>query len=287
METYLDCIPCFVNQALAAARHVTGEESVHQQITRDILRYAAEMDLRQPPPVMGQLIHRRLRELVGIKDPYRESKSRFNRLALDILPEFAANVEEADDSFELAVRYAIAGNVIDFGPNSDLTEDMAREFMRDAADFPLSGSVRELQLAVESSDSILYIADNAGEIVFDRLLVRKIPRSKLTVAVRGMPIINDATLKDAVEAGMDKIANVIDNGSDVPGIILSECSDEFKIHFQHADLVIAKGQGNYETLSGMPGKRIFFLFKVKCRVIAHNSGFPEGSHVIAKNKSGE
>ncbi len=283
MKTYLDCIPCFVAQALSAARHVSDDGIMHEQVIRDVLRFAADIDLRQPPPSMGQRIHRRLRELADSDDPYRESKGRFTRLALDILPACEARLDGSDDPFELAVRYAIAGNVIDLGPNSDLTEDAARTFMLTAADVPLTGDIEELRSAVESASDILYIADNAGEIVFDRLLIERLPRGAVTVAVRGAPVINDATIEDADASGIHDIADVIDNGTDIPGTILEECSSEFRERFNRADLIIAKGQGNFETLNNTDGRPLFFLFKVKCPLVARRSGFDEGAHVIARN----
>ncbi|MCK5255186.1 MAG: DUF89 family protein, partial [Deltaproteobacteria bacterium] len=121
--------------------------------------------------------------------------------------------------------------------------------------------------------------DNAGEIVFDRLFIEQLPREKVTYVVRGEPIINDVTIEDAREVDMFELVDVIDNGSDAPGTILETCSHEFQKRFASSDLVIAKGQGNYETLSDI-NKRIFFLLQVKCPVIAKDIGFEVGSFVV-------
>ncbi|MBN2369555.1 MAG: DUF89 family protein [Vicinamibacteria bacterium] len=281
MKTYLDCIPCFVRQALEAVRPLTTDVAVHERIVREVLRSAAEMDFAQSPPSMGQFIHRRLREITGVADPYRDKKISFNRMALEMLAENKARVEAASDPLGTAVRLAVAGNVIDLGVKGGLTESDAREAIERALSEPLHGDVNELRRALSSARRILYLTDNAGEIVFDRLLIEQLPLDRVTVAVRGRPIINDATLEDAVAAGLDSLVEVIDNGSDAPGTILSDCSEGFRERFRTSDLIIAKGQGNFETLYD-DGNDVMFLFKAKCPVIAAHIDLPLGSHVMTR-----
>jgi hypothetical protein len=281
MHTALDCIPCFARQALEAARFVADDVAVHERVLRDVLRWAAESDLAQSPPLVGQRIHRLLRELTGIDDPYRAVKGRFNRMALDMLPELSAAVRKAADPLAMALRLAIAGNVIDLGVNGGMTEDEARLCVHGALNEPFDGDVDAFRQAVDQARSILYLADNAGEIVFDRLLIEQLPAGRVAVVVRGGPILNDATMADAQAAGLCDMVEVIDNGSDAPGTILSDCSEAFRRRFAQADLVIAKGQGNFETLSDERAA-IYFLFKVKCPVIADHVGLPLGTHVAAR-----
>lgn len=281
MQTALNCIPCFARQALDAARFVTDDPAVHETILRDVLRMAAEMDLAQSPPVVAQRIHRQLRQLTGVDDPYKQVKDRFNRMALDLLPEWQEKIRNAENPFAMALHLAIAGNVIDFGVNGGLTEDEAHRAIADAMKESLHGDVQEFRQATEEANTILYLADNAGEIVFDRLLIEQLPAGRVTVAVRGGPILNDVTWDDAETAGLGEIAEIIDNGSDAPGTILSDCSEDFQRRFAEADLVIAKGQGNFETLSDAP-VNIFFLFKAKCPVIADHVGLPIGTHVAIR-----
>jgi len=281
MHTSLECIPCFVRQALEAARFVTDDPAVHERLLRDTLRSTAQMDLTQSPPVVGREIHRRLRGMTEVDDPYRAVKDRFNRMALDMLPELVAIVKEAADPLEMALRLAIAGNVIDLGVNGGITEDEARRCVRDTLNEPFEGDIDAFRLATDAAKSILYLADNAGEIVFDRLLIEQLPTELVTVVVRGGPILNDATMADAEAAGLCDIVNVIDNGSDAPGTILADCSEDFRRRFAAADLVIAKGQGNFETLSDETAN-ICFLFKVKCPVIADHVGLPVGMHVLTR-----
>ncbi|HMB00704.1 MAG TPA: ARMT1-like domain-containing protein, partial [Spirochaetota bacterium] len=133
--------------------------------------------------------------------------------------------------------------------------------------------------AVEEADKILYLMDNAGEIVFDKLLLEQLPLTKITAAVRGAPVINDAVMSDAEEVGICDMVNVIDNGSDAPGTVLEECSSAFTEYFNNADLIIAKGQGNYESLSDTD-VNIIFLFQVKCNLVAEQTGLPTGTHVM-------
>jgi uncharacterized protein with ATP-grasp and redox domains len=281
MRTALDCIPCFARQALEAARFVTDDPAVHERIVRDVLRAAAEMDMAQCPPAVAQRFHRQLRQITGVDDPYRAVKDRFNRMALETLPELRQKVQESPEPLTMALRLAIAGNLIDLGVNGNITENEARRAVAGALDEPFHGDVNAFRQAVEDARSILYLADNAGEIVFDRLLIEQLPTGRVTVVVRGRPILNDATLVDAETAGLCDLVEVIDNGSDAPGTILEDCSEDFLRRFAHADLVIAKGQGNFETLSDEPGD-IYFLFKAKCPVIADHVGLPVGTHVVMR-----
>jgi len=177
------------------------------------------------------------------------------------------------------VRLAIAGNIIDLGAKSGLTEDEARQTAATALEQPLIGALAELREAVSRARRILYLCDNAGEIVFDRVLIGQLPRGAVTVAVRGHAVINDATREDAEAAGLSELAEVIDNGSAMPGTVLADCSPEFRRRFAEADLVIAKGQGNCESLHAERAP-LFCLFRVKCAIVATHCGHPVGSHVV-------
>jgi uncharacterized protein with ATP-grasp and redox domains len=287
MRIYLDCIPCFLRQALGAARLVSGDEHIHEQVVREVLRLMIDLDVSQSPPAIGQQIHRLIRRLVKDGDPYHEIKARFNNVALGLYPGLKNRVTTSEDPLATAVRLAIAGNIIDFGVDNTLGESHLNETI----DGSLSGyvdpeQVESLREAATAAERILYLADNAGEIVFDRLLIEQLPAEKITVAVKGGPVINDATMEDAEVAGLVGMVEVIDNGSDAPGTILHDCSPAFRDRFSKADLVIAKGQGNYETLSEAGGG-VFFILKVKCSVIARDIGCEVGELVVRRStKSG-
>ncbi|MBN1588567.1 MAG: DUF89 family protein [Pirellulales bacterium] len=282
MRTFFDCIPCFVRQSLESARLATSDEAVHERVLREALRTAAEMDLRRSPPAMGQHIHRVIRECTGQNDPYREMKDHFNQMALKLYPTLRQWFDDSDHPIETAVRLAIAGNVIDVAVKTQLTDAEVRESILGALSAPFEGDVDQFVSAVRAADKILYLADNVGEIVFDRLLIEQLQPANVTVAVRGFPVINDATLADAETAGIDQVAAIIDNGSDAPGTILDDCSPSFREHFDQADLVIAKGQGNYETLNEVD-KDIFFLLTIKCPVIARHTGYPTGTMYLERS----
>ena len=190
------------------------------------------------------------------------------------------------DPFETAARLAIAGNIIDFGVNSTVDESEVERTIACSLTDPLdTAALAELKEAVGQAKSILYLGDNAGEIVFDRLLVEQMPLEKITFAVRGGPILNDALMADAEAAGLTDLVEVIDNGTDAPGTILEACSQAFRRRFDKADLIIAKGQGNYETLSDCPAN-IFFLLRPKCAVLARHLNCELGRLILMRSDAG-
>lgn len=279
MRTPLDCIPCLLRQVVEAAKHASADRVIQEEIIRRSLCMAAEMDWQKPPPAFGQAFHRHLRNTTGVRDPYRLAKDRFNTMALSMLSNLAAEVRRSSDPLLMAVQLAIAGNIIDMGVNGDITEAEVHQSVEQALSEIFVGNVEELRDEAAKAKNILYLADNAGEIVFDRLLLEQLPADRVTFVVRGSPVINDATLADAQAVGLDKILEVIDSGSDAPGTILSDCSRKFRHRFAEADLIIAKGQGNFETLSDEDAN-MFFLFKVKCSVVSAHVSLPVGTHVM-------
>ncbi|MCD6307307.1 MAG: DUF89 family protein [Deltaproteobacteria bacterium] len=278
MRTYLDCLPCFLSQALRAARNATRDEAMIKRVLDEVGRMLADIPLESTPPESGRRIYQKVAEITGNRDPFREAKEESTREALVLYPFLKERVEASQDRLATAVRVAIAGNVIDFGPNRafDLREEIDAAIEKEAAiwDYP---SFRE---AVGEADEILYLGDNAGECVFDRVLIEELNRPVI-YAVREVPVINDATREDAVAAGVDKAARIISSGTDAPGTILGTCSSEFKEIYQQAGCIISKGQGNYEALSNET-RPIFFLLKTKCRVIADDIGVCEGDIVLKK-----
>lgn len=286
MRTYFDCIPCFVRQVFDSVRLTTDDEDIQEQVMREALCLACKMDLRQSPPAMAQKLHRIIRKLTGVQDPYLQIKNRFNKLALGMYPELRERIENSADPLETAVRLAIAGNIIDFGVDCVLEESRVEKIITESLTDPLDmNALGKFKSATAQAKDILYLGDNAGEIVFDRLLIEQLPCENITFVVKAGPIINDATMEDAEIVGLTDIISVIDNGSDAPGTILESCSEQFRSRFDEADLVIAKGQGNYETLSDVD-KDAFFILRAKCPVIARHLGCEIGSMVLVKNEVG-
>jgi uncharacterized protein with ATP-grasp and redox domains len=282
MKTYTECIPCFLRQALQASRFASDDPSVHERVLREVARAVSTMDMSKTPPEMGQLIHRVIRKETGIDDPYAVVKRRFNDLVLELYPRLKDKVAGADDPFETAVRLAIAGNIIDFGGGRSTDAIDVERSIGESLTKPLAGGALELlRSAADEASDILYIADNAGEIVFDRILIEELSPERVTLVVRGRSVLNDATIEDAGAVGLLEIVDVLPNGSDAPGTILDDCSEAVKTRFAEADLVIAKGQGNFETLSNV-SRPVFFLLRVKCEVLAREIGYELGSVVVAK-----
>jgi uncharacterized protein with ATP-grasp and redox domains len=282
MNTQLECIPCFIRQALEASQYAGGDDTVQKTVLRAACRWSSEADLTTTPPAMGQRIHRLVRELTGNQDPYAGPKSNFNRAVLELLPNLRQWVATSPDPFATAVRLAIAGNAIDLGAYDGLDGRNLRKHLVFALECSLLGSAETLQQAARAAANILYIADNAGEIVLDRLLIEQLESPKITVVVRGYPVLNDATRADATAAGLDNLVEVIDNGSDAPGTVLADCSTELRHRFDRADMVIVKGQGNYETLSHVQRPNVFFLLMAKCPVVARHLGCEQNSFVLAQ-----
>lgn len=283
MRTFLECVPCFIRQAYDAVSFVTDDDEIREKVLREVLIESAKMDFHQSPPLMGQIIHRLIRQYTGNDDPYKDIKTRYNRYALNLYEKLRKQINESPDPLETAVRLAIAGNIIDYGVKRDLDIGSVYDAMDHALAAELDLDMLEnMRAAIERSGEILYVGDNSGEIVFDRLLIELLPREKITFVVRGRPVLNDAVMEDARTAGITELVEVIDTGSDAPGMIIEDCSEECRARFERADMVIAKGQGNFETLYETD-KDIFFLFKAKCHVIADHVGVEQGAIVICRN----
>jgi uncharacterized protein with ATP-grasp and redox domains len=272
------CVACFVRQGVDVSL-LLPEGEARDSLREQVRRWADGADLSRSPVVVAQTIHRRLRELTGNPDPYHGVKRVFNGLALALLPELQRTVQAAPDRLLLAARLAIAANIIDFGPNGSLTPVDVLQSLRRVLDEPLYADWQAFVDALSRARRILYLADNAGEIVVDQLLIKEIGPGRMTVVVRGGPVSNDATMEDARHAGIDQLVEVVDNGSDAPGTLLDDCSPGFRERFENADMIISKGQGNFEALSDLD-RPLFFLFKVKCPVMARHAGLPEGTHVL-------
>jgi len=281
MKSHLDCFPCFLRQSLIALRFGTNDEWLQQSVLKSTLEDIRKADTSKPPAYTTTFIHRRIRQMLG-KDPFRSIKSECNRHALNLYPSLKISVEKSDDPLWMSTRLAIAGNVIDFGifTSVDIEGTISNALNNQLA----VDDYLEFQDALSSTDEILYLADNAGEIVFDRLLIETLISTGKTVlaVVKGGPVINDATLEDAAESGLANVCEVIDNGSDAVGTILEWTPESFKKIFKNARLVISKGQGNFETLGGAE-KKIFFLFQSKCDVVSKELGLPKGSMLLKKS----
>jgi uncharacterized protein with ATP-grasp and redox domains len=283
MKTYLGCLPCFLRQTYDAITMATEEDALREKAMRRVMAFASEFDFSRPPPLMGAEIHRVVRQVTGDPDPYRRVKEDLTRFVLDLLPDLERRVAESDDPFDTALRLAIAGNIIDFSIADTVETGRILDAVEETLTMPFarddSGALRA---EAEAARSILYLADNAGEIVFDRLLLGQLPADRVTFAVKGSPVINDAVRADADLAGVSDMVRVVDNGTDIPGTWVPACPEPFQKTFYEADLVLSKGQGNYETLSAVD-REVFFVLRAKCATIEQDLGCRVGDLLVFKH----
>lgn len=253
-----------------------GKEREVRKIVEAVKDFVAGVSLDATPPEIGLRVHQLILRMTGVKDPYRMIKRVCIDQALALYPELHKRVISSRDRLLTAIKLAIAGNVIDFGADSefDWKMDLDKILRQDLVinDYP---ALRE---KLRSARNILYLADNAGETVFDKVLIEEIGRP-VVYAVRAKPIINDATRRDAERSEIGRLAQIISSGSSMPGTLLRRCSSRFLQVFRSADLIISKGQGNYETLSEEKAP-LFFLLKAKCGVIARHLGAKRGGLVL-------
>lgn len=281
MRVHLDCFPCFLRQSIIALRLGTKDESLRETILKSTLDYIQNTDISKPPAYTTTFIHKKIRQMLGI-DPFKEIKSEYNQIALRLYPSLKTTIEKSPDPLWISTRLAIAGNVIDFGIFTSVDIEGA---IRKALNNQLAvDDYSSFKNAISIADKILYLTDNAGEIVFDRLLIETLIQlgKEVKAVVKGSPVINDSTMDDAEESGLTEVCDVIDNGSEAVGTILEWTSSVFQKIFNDAQLVISKGQGNFETLIGAE-KKIFFLFLSKCDVVSKELGLSTGSMLLKKS----
>lgn len=278
MRTELECFPCFLRQTVIALKQQTDDPQVQEDIIKAVAPLIQHADTSKPPAYTTTLIHRLIREKLR-DDPFRRIKQEYNGIALGLYPSLKETVSVSADPLQTAARLAIAGNVIDFGvfTSVDIGGSVSRALETSIA----VDDYRSFTEAVDEAAGILYLLDNAGEIVFDRLLIEELTArgKKVTAVVKGSPVLNDVTLEDAVQTGLTDICAVMDNGCDGIGTILEWTSPAFRDAYDQAEFVISKGQGNFETLFGNR-KRTHFLFQAKCEVVARELDLPFGSMLL-------
>ena len=278
MKTHAECLKCFVRQAEDACRLNELDAAFGKKVVEEVSRALPDISAGMTPPEIARTVYGIVEERSGKKDPYKDLKDKSNRMALKLYPELKKRVDGARDRLLAAVRLAVAGNVIDYGlPHVfDIEKEIEECLEKPFAVFDYDG----FRKAVSDAGRILYILDNAGEIVLDRLLIETMGKD-VVAAVRSRAIINDVTLDDAHYVGLDKICTVIPSGSDMPGTVISRCGEEFRRYYEEADLIISKGQGNYETLSDEK-RPIYFIFKAKCAVVARHVGCRLGDMILKR-----
>jgi len=279
MNITLNCISCIVNSMQKLLNNSFIPDEAKEPAMRELLQFLAKADYRQSPAALGGEMHRLIRRILNNPDPYKDVKIKYNNKMLDLYPEFKNMVTTADDPFNTAMRLAIAGNVIDFGPQNQLD---IMGTINNVIHAPLKiDDSGQLKKDIDSASTVLYIGDNCGEIVLDKLFVETIAHPNLFFAVRKSPVINDATPDEARMVGLDSLTHLITTGDDSPGAVWETASDEFKSIFEKADVIIAKGQGNLEGLMGIR-QNIYYMLVVKCGFIGDQIGAQTGDYIVKR-----
>lgn len=264
MQILLDCIPCMLKQALEASRLATNNVKIQEIIIKESLEILSDYKSYRTSPELARAIHQSIKTNTGIYDPYAKVKEKDLAAAKSVYSSIKEFLISKQNQLYWALKIAATGNNIDaaiYG-NINIADCIKSELKKE---FSIS-DIDLFQKKLSKANSILIIGDNTGETIFDKVLIENIPEIEVTYALRSEPIINDATMEDAIASGLDKVANLISSGCNAPGLILKECSAEFLTVYNNADIIISKGQGNYEALS--EEKNIFFLLKAKCPMIA-------------------
>jgi len=277
MKTYLECLPCFLRQAVEAAKLASEDPVRQKEAVSAVLRLLSEISVDDRPPQVAGRVHSTIRRVSGCDDPYFKVKQESNQAAMRLYPRAEELVAASKDAFLTAAKIAVIGNIIDSGVALQYNlkaEIETAKFRTFAAD-----DFARFREEINKATRVLYIVDNAGEIVFDRLLLEQMKEKQLSVALKTKPMLNDALRADAEFAGLNRLAPLLTTGLGWFKAGVEDCSAEFLRAFRQADVIIAKGQGNYEWLSDVKAN-IFFLLMVKCPVIARDIGVAMGEMTV-------
>lgn len=282
MNVVLDCIPCYLKQAMNTLAQTELAEDKAREVMHEILPLIPQLDPKGTPAENSTIILWKINELLGMNDPFARAKSESNELALKLLPYLRERIQKSNDPLYTALQVSVAGNIIDMGIFKDfdvetsLQEALEKKFARD--------EYSSFRAQLKEARHVMILGDNSGEIAFDILLAEQLKNLgvMVTYVVKDRPILNDATREDAERVGMAEVASVMTNGSGFLGTVLKDCSEEFKKAFAKADLVISKGQANYESLESTreAGSKTYFLLRAKCEVVAKSLGVKLGEMVF-------
>lgn len=286
MKTRQACLPCFRRQVQYASQLATDNRGLAAEIIAQTETYLAGLNMEESPPVNAIGLYGAICRISKNPDPFFSLKQQSNTLAMELRPQVEALIRQGDDPLFRAILFAIAGNIIDYGSQQNFDLDATLDNC--LKNKPVINDYDKLLDSLSHAESILYLADNCGEIVFDGLLADQLPGT-VTMVVKDGPIINDATETDAIWCGIDQRYRVITNGAICPGTPLKRCSKELQTRFWESDVVISKGQGNFETLSEEK-RSVYHLLTVKCPVVAdhivevsgHPDPIPIGAAVLLK-----
>ena len=287
-KLYSECIRCQVRSSLKRCpEHITEEQKV------EYLQQALKIIAETPKDVSAPIISRDLEQLrwqmFGVKREYEQEKVYFNQLMLEKEMDIKEKILQAEDPLRRAIQYAMVGNYIDFAAVHKVEEEALNELLNDVEEQCPVDEVRfaEMKADLSSGKRLLYLTDNCGEIVLDKLLIEIIreqyPNLDITVMVRGEAVLNDAAVEDAIQVGLTEMVRVVDNGTNIAGTWMREMPQEAKDELMKADIIIGKGQGNFESMQGC-GLNVYYIFLCKCKMFAEAFGVPSFTGMLIHDK---
>lgn len=283
MNGFLECYSCIIRQTIEILNRTVKNRQKRRKILTAVIKRLNRIDIyKVTPPEATKIAHQVIHRMTGITDLYKEPKRKNNKEALGLYPYAKGLVKKAKDPLLMAIRLAIAGNIIDYGAlgsfniRTTIKEVLRKKFA--VLDY------KKFKNDLNRSKFLLYIGDNAGEIVFDKILIEELVKYiRVVFVVKSQPVLNDVLMADAKMVGLDKVVKVVASGSDHAGTTVADATKEFKALFKKADIVIAKGQGNFETLD-QERKNIYFLLKMKCPCLARATSLSEGDIILKRSK---
>ena len=283
-----ECIPCLLgNQLERYPKDIDNSKKIAYM--QAILRVIADASDSMSAPMIMREITKIQRQMFGNEMDYSEIKRHFNQLMLEKEMDVQTEIDASEDELKLAIQFAIIGNFIDFGAMKSVNEQKLEEFLHSAREISVNEEEYiSLRKDILDAKKITYLTDNCCEIVMDKLLIRVIqkmnPDANLTVLVRGEQVLNDATLEDAVQVGLTEMADVRGNGSDIAGTCIEELSEEARKIIYDSDVILAKGQGNFETMQ-MCGLNVYYIFMCKCEMFARKFQVPRFTGMLLSDKN--
>lgn len=285
MNMRAECLSCLYEQMLRVCGAVGADEKLSFECMRESAGVLSDLDMGMTPPEAASILYPMISERLGKEDPYMEKKIESTDTALSLLPTVRERVAKSDDRLDTSIRASVAGNVIDFASQRSfgIGEELERIF---EADFSIDHRARMIE-GFGRSERCLIIGDNAGEHIMDLILAETLsslyPDMEIVYMTRGRAIINDLTYGEALRDGMDRVVRLVDSGVDTPCFLYDRASREARDIYDSADLIIAKGMGNFECMDELSDERLYFLFKVKCSVVADRIGCTIGDIVCANS----
>lgn len=277
MQFRYPCLNCHINQVIKIADMTEIKAREKETLIREVLVHLSKMPYDASNPKLMAKTCEMIYEKVGVSDPYSDIKKMSNDVILEVYDRLKQSVYKGEAVFNHTGHMVVEGNIIDYAAGHTFNESQLAEKLLDYEHTSLKiDHLQQLEEALATSKKLLYICDNCGEIVLDKLFIEVIleqfPQLDIIAVVRGKAVLNDATLEEAKYIGLDQLVRVIDNGSHAPGTVLDQVSETFMTAFREADVIISKGQGNYESLSDVEDKEIYFMLMAKCELVAKDLG---------------